>query len=133
MVDEVHALCDNKRGVHLAVSLERLEARVALPLQRGGCSATLSPLEDIAAFLVSCEEVGRGRRCNGPSPPSARRRTTWIACSGAAVRIAGPCPCAPTCSPAMDTQELPEMVARIKDEVRVGQPVPVHQTPGLGI
>ncbi len=59
IVDEVHALCDNKRGVHLSVSLERLEARVDGVLQRVGCSATLNPLEDIAGFLVGYDETGR--------------------------------------------------------------------------
>ncbi len=63
IVDEVHAVCDNKRGVHLAVSLERLADRVDGSLQRVGCSATLSPLEDIAAFLVGCGANGRARPC----------------------------------------------------------------------
>ncbi len=55
IVDEVHALCDSKRGVHLALSLERLAARVRGPLQRLGCSATLNPLDDIARFLCGYE------------------------------------------------------------------------------
>lgn len=63
IVDEVHALCDNKRGVHLAVSLERLEERVERPLQRIGCSATLRPLEEIAAYLVGFGEGGAQRPC----------------------------------------------------------------------
>jgi ATP-dependent helicase Lhr and Lhr-like helicase len=63
IVDEVHALCDNKRGVHLSVSLERLEERVDAPLQRVGCSATLSPLEEIAAFLVGHDRAGKRRSC----------------------------------------------------------------------
>ncbi len=63
IVDEVHSLCDNKRGVHLAVSLERLEERVRGPLQRVGCSATLSPIEEIAAFLVGSDDRGRTRPC----------------------------------------------------------------------
>jgi ATP-dependent Lhr-like helicase len=63
IVDEVHALCDNKRGVHLAVSLERLEARLQGRLQRVGCSATLSPLEEIAAFLAGRTGTGRQRPC----------------------------------------------------------------------
>ncbi|MHC4715722.1 MAG: DEAD/DEAH box helicase, partial [Planctomycetota bacterium] len=63
IVDEVHAVCSNKRGVHLAVSLERLAERVDGPLQRIGCSATLSPLDEIAAFLVGRDEKGRRRPC----------------------------------------------------------------------
>jgi ATP-dependent Lhr-like helicase len=63
IIDEVHALCGNKRGVHLAVSLERLQAIAEGPLQRVGCSATLSPLEKIAAFLVGCDDQGTVRPC----------------------------------------------------------------------
>jgi len=63
IVDEVHALCDNKRGVHLSVSLERLERHVDGPLQRVGCSATLSPLKEIAAFLVGRAGKTRRRPC----------------------------------------------------------------------
>ncbi len=59
IVDEVHALCDNKRGVHLAVSLERLLQRVEEPFQRVGCSATLSPLDEIAKFLVGFDPGGK--------------------------------------------------------------------------
>jgi len=59
IVDEVHALCDNKRGVHLAVSLERLLQRVDKPFQRVGCSATLSPLDEIAKFLVGFDPAGK--------------------------------------------------------------------------
>ncbi len=63
IVDEVHALCDNKRGVHLSVSLERLARHVSGPLQRVGCSATLSPLNEIAAFLVGRAGKTRRRPC----------------------------------------------------------------------
>ncbi|HVL48907.1 MAG TPA: DEAD/DEAH box helicase [Candidatus Thermoplasmatota archaeon] len=55
IVDEVHALAESKRGVHLALSLERLEARVVAagrpPPVRIGLSATLSPLDAVARFL----------------------------------------------------------------------------------
>ena len=63
IVDEVHALCDNKRGVHLAVSLERLARGVPGDMQRIGCSATLSPLDTIARFLVGNDPSGRHRPC----------------------------------------------------------------------
>jgi ATP-dependent Lhr-like helicase len=57
IVDEVHALVGNKRGAHLALSLERLEALVtARPggerPQRIGCSATVHPVEEALAFLA---------------------------------------------------------------------------------
>jgi ATP-dependent Lhr-like helicase len=51
IVDEIHALVPTKRGAHLALSLERLEAIAARPLQRIGLSATQRPLEEVALFL----------------------------------------------------------------------------------
>src|SRR5882762_6639931 len=57
IVDEVHALLGSKRGAHLALSLERLQALVAerepgARPQRIGCSATVSPIEDALGFLT---------------------------------------------------------------------------------
>ena len=52
IVDEIHALAGNKRGSHLALSLERLAALTALPPARIGLSATQKPIEEIARFLV---------------------------------------------------------------------------------
>src|SRR5262245_41425252 len=56
IVDEVHALMGSKRGAHLALSLERLQALVAEAggerPQRIGCSATVSPIERALAFLT---------------------------------------------------------------------------------
>lgn len=51
IVDEIHALVPAKRGAHLALSLERLEAIVSRPLQRIGLSATQRPLDEVARFL----------------------------------------------------------------------------------
>src|SRR3954465_13840980 len=55
IVDEVHAVAGTKRGAHLALSVERLEALAAAPIQRIGLSATQRPLEEIGRF------VGGGR------------------------------------------------------------------------
>jgi len=52
IVDEIHALAPNKRGAHLALSLERLEALASRALVRIGLSATQRPLDEIARFLV---------------------------------------------------------------------------------
>src|SRR5436305_13346914 len=52
IVDEIHAVARDKRGSHLALTLERLEHLAARPWQRIGLSATQKPIEDIARFLV---------------------------------------------------------------------------------
>src|SRR5262249_3269700 len=55
IVDEIHAVVGNRRGSHLALSMERLAALVAGPLQRIGLSATQKPIDEVAKFLVgSC-------------------------------------------------------------------------------
>src|SRR3989454_2905571 len=54
IVDEIHAVVANRRGSHLALSMERLSALVRQPLQRIGLSATQKPIEEVARFLVGC-------------------------------------------------------------------------------
>ncbi|QZY30408.1 ATP-dependent helicase [Nocardioides coralli] len=51
IVDEVHAVAGTKRGAHLALSLERLDALLSRPAQRIGLSATVRPHEEVARFL----------------------------------------------------------------------------------
>ena len=51
IVDEVHAVAGTKRGAHLGLSLERLDALLPQPAQRIGLSATVRPLEEVARFL----------------------------------------------------------------------------------
>ncbi|MFA1539309.1 Lhr family helicase [Actinomadura monticuli] len=51
IVDEVHAVAGTKRGAHLALSLERLDALLERPAQRIGLSATVRPTGEVAAFL----------------------------------------------------------------------------------
>ncbi|WP_259764240.1 helicase-related protein, partial [Pseudomonas protegens] len=64
IVDEIHALAGSKRGSHLALSLERLQALCAEPLLRIGLSATQKPIEAVSRFLVGherpCEIVDIG-------------------------------------------------------------------------
>jgi ATP-dependent Lhr-like helicase len=52
IVDEIHAVVGNRRGSHLALTMERLAALVKGPLQRIGLSATQKPIEEVAQFLV---------------------------------------------------------------------------------
>src|SRR5215467_1338984 len=56
IVDEIHAVADDKRGAHLMLSLERLEALSSRPPVRIGLSATQKPIEAVAHFLA-----GNGR------------------------------------------------------------------------
>jgi ATP-dependent Lhr-like helicase len=66
IVDEIHAVAATKRGAHLALTLERLEAAAGAPVQRIGLSATQNPLEEIARFMVgpkrTCRIVDTGIR-----------------------------------------------------------------------
>ena len=55
IVDEIHTLCGNKRGVHLALSLERLGRLTQRRFQRIGLSATQRPLDEVGRFLVGLE------------------------------------------------------------------------------
>src|SRR3989441_4839082 len=57
IVDEIHAVVGNRRGSHLALSMERLAALVKSPLQRIGLSATQKPIEEVARFLVGTRAV----------------------------------------------------------------------------
>ncbi|GAA1389800.1 ATP-dependent helicase [Catellatospora chokoriensis] len=57
IVDEVHAVTGTKRGAHLALSLERLDALLAQPAQRIGLSATVEPVEAAAQFLGGAAPV----------------------------------------------------------------------------
>src|SRR5579864_6569161 len=57
IVEEIHAVADDKRGAHLTLSLERLEALTHRPPVRIGLSATQKPIEEVAHFLT-----GNGRR-----------------------------------------------------------------------
>ncbi len=54
IVDEIHALLGDKRGSHLALSLQRLQALTGAPLQRIGLSATQKPIELVARYLTGC-------------------------------------------------------------------------------
>lgn len=69
IVDEIHSICANKRGVHLSVSLERIERLAGGPVKRIGLSATVRPLEEAARFLAGCIPA---KRPDGPAEKSCR-------------------------------------------------------------
>nr|WP_245708662.1 DEAD/DEAH box helicase [Ruania alba] len=62
IIDEVHALAGNKRGAHLALSLERLDALLDRPAQRIGLSATVRPAQTVAAYLCGTRALEDGGR-----------------------------------------------------------------------
>lgn len=67
IIDEIHALAGTKRGAHLAVSLDRLDALLPSPAQRIGLSATVRPLEEVARYLAG------GRPVTTVAPPSRKQ------------------------------------------------------------
>ena len=66
--DEIHSICDNKRGVHLSLSLERLQEMANNDFTRIGLSATQAPIKEIAKYLVGYKDGEDGekvtRGCN---------------------------------------------------------------------
>lgn len=82
IVDEIHTLAGNKRGVHLALTLERLQHIANHPVQRIGLSATIKPLQEVARFLGGQEttyDKGRTTKENAVRrPPSVPRPVTVV-------------------------------------------------------
>src|SRR5664280_1795622 len=101
IVDEIHALIRDKRGSHLALSLERLEHLAGRPIQRVGLSATQKPLDEVGRFLV-----GGGRECTLVDAGTFRTLDLGIEVP--------PSPLATVCS----HEQWEEIYARIADEVR---------------
>lgn len=66
IIDEVHAVAGTKRGAHLAVTLDRLDALLERPAQRIGLSATVRPVEEVARYLAG------GRPVAMVQPPSTK-------------------------------------------------------------
>jgi len=84
IVDEIHAVADDKRGAHLALSLERLEVLCHRPPVRIGLSATQKPIEEVARFLT-------GNRGDGlASDLGTSKIPTLISAKGAEIRMGHP-------------------------------------------
>ncbi|MCB0063837.1 MAG: DEAD/DEAH box helicase, partial [Caldilineaceae bacterium] len=62
IIDEIHTLAGSKRGVHLALSLERLQHLADQPVQRIGLSATIRPLDEVARYLGGADWQGTGEQ-----------------------------------------------------------------------
>ena len=75
IIDEIHALVPTKRGAHMALSLERLEALTGRRVQRIGLSATQRPLEEVARFLGGAEgAVKRVSKSAGRQESASQRK-----------------------------------------------------------
>ncbi|WP_090547208.1 DEAD/DEAH box helicase [Paraburkholderia caballeronis] len=74
IVDEIHALAGNKRGCHLALSLERLDALCGRRLLRIGLSATQKPIATVARFLVGAAQAVDDETASQPSAPATMRK-----------------------------------------------------------
>ncbi len=58
ILDEIHDICDSKRGAFLSLTMERLKDYCVTDFTRIGLSATMAPMEAIAGYLVGCDENG---------------------------------------------------------------------------
>lgn len=81
ILDEFHATVSTKRGVHMMLSLARLDALCARPLQRIALSATLTPLSQ-AADILSC-----GRPCQIICPPISKKTSLTVDTAAGDMRI----------------------------------------------
>ena len=61
ILDEIHDICDSKRGAFLSLTIERLQQHCARQFSRIGLSATLAPIEAVAGYLVGCNDDGQVR------------------------------------------------------------------------
>ncbi len=80
IVDEIHAVASNKRGSHLALTLERLAHIAEQPVQRVGLSATQRPIETVARLLVGQARTATtrtGRRAARSWTPGTAGGWTW--------------------------------------------------------
>ena len=79
IVDEIHAVVANRRGSHLALSMERLCALLPHPLQRIGLSATQKPIMDVARFLVGNRHIAKNGKPDCKIVDTGHRRKLDLA------------------------------------------------------
>jgi hypothetical protein len=89
IVDEIHAIAASKRGSHLALSLERLQALCAEPLTRIGLSATQKPIEAVSRFLVGTSARATSSTSATPAPGPGHRSAAGAAVGGDGQRCLG--------------------------------------------
>jgi ATP-dependent Lhr-like helicase len=82
IIDEIHALAGTKRGAHMSLTLERLEANCETPPQRIGLSATQRPLEETARFLGGHGAVPAAGKSNSKGDPLGTWRPVTIVDAG---------------------------------------------------
>ena len=90
IVDEIHSVCSNKRGVHLSLSLERLQQIALQEIVRIGLSATQRPLETIAAFLGGQTQIGGSLRARDVAVVNAGQRKSMdlqVVCAAADLSV----------------------------------------------
>ncbi|MBK8067911.1 MAG: DEAD/DEAH box helicase [Rhodanobacteraceae bacterium] len=108
IVDEIHALAGNKRGAHLALTLERLDALCGRRLTRIGLSATQRPLAEAARFLVGNAAIAADGTPDCAIVDVGQARTRDLALE---------LPSAPL-APVMSNQVWSEVYAQLADLVR---------------
>ena len=134
ILDEIHALANTKRGAHLALTLERLEALTDVAPQRIGLSATQRPLSAVAAYLGGRQAAGSaatdGTNGAGPEPEEAGAATSH-ATNGAAHPDAPGAPRPVTIVDAglRKTLEL-QVIVPVEDMSRLGEVIPLEESPG---
>ncbi|WP_424211476.1 Lhr family helicase [Streptomyces sp. BI20] len=111
ILDEVHAVAGTKRGAHLALTLERLDALVARPVRRIGLSATVRPVDEVARFLAP-----RGR-VEIVQPPSTKRFDLSVVVPVPDLGEVGAAPAADAGSKGADGGDRPSIWPHVEERV----------------
>ncbi len=126
IIDEIHAIAGTKRGSHLALSLERLDAQLGRDVQRIALSATVRPIEKVATFLSGDRPVSI------VAPPSAKKWNVHVRTPVPDITDPGPRdrpaeldpllggPATDTPEPESNTSLWPHVEAEVYDSVCAG-------------